>query len=165
MIEVIKRGEPVPAKVWAQATALLVAYRAAGEAWVSAGRPAEGPVVEEFNMAEAEYTQAADAVFFGKWTEEQRAEWNRLWADSPTAPADDKMLRILTGEVVVASDEWLAGADLPSDVTSIPNPNRVGLLDTYLVGKVDNPVIHQWRVENGIIQAQGFPKGYPKTTL
>lgn len=165
MIEVIKQGNPVPPKVWAQATDLLIAYREAGDEWVVAGRPQEGPLVEAFNKAEAEHTQAADAVFFGKWTDEQRAEWSRLWSDSPTAPVNDKMQRILAGEAVVASDEWLDQVDLPSGVVAIPNPDRVGILDAYLVGKVDNPVIHEWRVKNGIIEAPEAPQRRHKMAL
>ena len=153
MIEVIKQGAPVPPKVWARATDLLVTYRAAGEAWIAAGRPAYGPVVEAFNKAESDYNQAADAVFFGRWTDEQRAEWARLWAESNIAPpAQGKMQRILDGEAVVASDECLEQMDLPSNVAVIPNPDRVGVLDAYLVGRMDNPIIHKWRMENGIIE-------------
>jgi hypothetical protein len=165
VIEVIKHGYPVPPKVWARATDLLAGYRDAGEAWMAAGRPSEGPVVDAFNKAEMEYTQAADAVFFGKWTEEQRAEWNRLWADSPTAPVNDKLQRIMSGEAVVVSDEWLDQADLPSNVATIPNPNQVGILDAHLVGRVDHPVIHKWRVENGIIQEEITPQKRLKIAL
>lgn len=62
---------------------------------------------------------------------------------------EKKLQRIMEGEAVVADDEWLDQVDLPSGVTSIPNPGRVGLRDVYLVGKLDNPVIHEWRVKNG----------------
>lgn len=75
---------------------------------------------------------------------------------------DPKLQRIIDGEAVVADNEWLDGVDLPSDVAAIPNPDRVGLRDVYLVGKVDNPIIHEWRVKNGIIEQEAMPEKKPK---
>lgn len=75
---------------------------------------------------------------------------------------DEKLQRIMEGEAVVADDEWLDSVDLPSNATSIPNPDRVGLRDVYLVGKVDNPIIHEWRVKNGIVEPDAIPVKKPK---
>lgn len=73
-----------------------------------------------------------------------------------------KLQRILDGETVVADDEWLNSVDLPNNVAAIPNPDRVGLRDVYLVGKIDNPVIHEWRVKNGIVEPGEAPVKTPK---
>ncbi len=75
---------------------------------------------------------------------------------------NEKMQRIMNGEAVVADDEWLDSVDLPSDVAAIPNPGRVGLRDVYLVGKFDNPVIHEWRVKSGIVEPEAIPVKKPK---
>jgi hypothetical protein len=75
---------------------------------------------------------------------------------------EHKLQRIMDGETVVADDEWLDSVDLPSGVTSIPNPDRVGLLDVYLVGNLDNPVIHEWRVKNGLVEPDAIPVKKPK---
>lgn len=83
MFEVIKQGDPVPSKVWRQVTDLLIKFRQAGEAWVSAGRPAEGAVADAHNQAETAYVEATEAIWYGKWSSEQRAEWARLWNVSP----------------------------------------------------------------------------------
>lgn len=56
----------------------------------------------------------------------------------------EKLARILNGEKVVCSDKELdefIKADMNNDVSvlndvvSVPNPNRVGILDAYLVYK------------------------------
>jgi hypothetical protein len=83
MFKVIKQGEPVPPKVWRQVTDLLIEYRQAGEAWAAAGRPIEGPLAEAHNTAETAYVEATEAIWHGKWSLEQRAEWSRLWSESP----------------------------------------------------------------------------------
>ena len=77
---------------------------------------------------------------------------------SDLSTQDPKLQRIMNGEAVVADDEWLDGVDLPSNMAAIPNPDRVGLRDVYLVGKIDNPIIHEWRVKNGIVEQDAVSK-------
>lgn len=83
MFVVIKQGDPVPSKVWRQVTDLLIKFRQAGEAWAAAGRPSEGELSEAHNKAETAYIEATEAIWYGKWSSEQRAEWARLWNESP----------------------------------------------------------------------------------
>lgn len=89
MFEVIKQGDPVPPKVWRQVTDLLIKYRQAGEAWAAAGRPVSGDLADAHDAAERAYAEASDAIWYGGWTPEQRAEWARLWNVSPYAGRHD----------------------------------------------------------------------------
>lgn len=73
----IERGLPIPPKVWMRALDVLVEYSSSGIAFVAAGRPKQGPVAERFAAAEAEYDRMADAIWFAKWTDNQREEWSR----------------------------------------------------------------------------------------
>ncbi|MEX3983708.1 hypothetical protein AB4Y45_32520 [Paraburkholderia sp. EG287A] len=62
-----------------------------------------------------------------------------------------KHAQVLTGEAVVMSNaelDWLIDRDMhPGDVVSIPNPNQVGLLDAYLVGKTTCPQLRAERAK------------------
>lgn len=79
MFEVIRGGNPIPPKVWLRATEVAAEYARCGEAFVAAGRPADGPVADRLSMAEAEYSQMADAIWFAKWEGWQREEWERIF--------------------------------------------------------------------------------------
>lgn len=56
-----------------------------------------------------------------------------------------KHAQVLAGQAVVMSNaelDWLIDRDMhPGDVVSIPNPNQVGTLDAFLVGKLTTPEI------------------------
>jgi len=78
MFEVI-RGNPIPPKVWLMATDIAAEYARRGEAFAAAGRPADGPVADMFCGAEAEYNQMADAIWFARWEDWQREEWERIF--------------------------------------------------------------------------------------
>jgi hypothetical protein len=55
----------------------------------------------------------------------------------------NKLNSIHNGEAIVMSDEeldWLIDQDVyPASVVSIPNPQRVGILDAYLVAQKSHP--------------------------
>lgn len=78
MFQTIPHGERIPVKVWMQATDVLADYVRAGEAFVASGRPCDGPVFESFLANNEKYNQMADAIWFAKWTKEQRNEWSRI---------------------------------------------------------------------------------------
>ena len=79
MFEVIHGGNSIPPKVWLKATDIAAEYARCGEAFVSAGRPTDGPVADLFSKAEAEYSQMANAIWFAKWEKWQREEWERIF--------------------------------------------------------------------------------------
>ena len=79
MFEVIHGGNSIPPKVWLKATDIAAEYARCGEAFVSAGRPTDGPVADLFSKAEAEYSQMANAIWFAKWEKWQREEWGRIF--------------------------------------------------------------------------------------
>lgn len=79
MFERVPGGQPIPQKVWMRASDVAAEYARCGEAFVSAGRPVVGLVTDRFVIANAEYNQMADAIWFAKWTEEQRDEWSRIF--------------------------------------------------------------------------------------
>ena len=63
-----------------------------------------------------------------------------------------KLDKILEGECVVVSSEWLdtiGGSDIMRNIITIPNYG--GPQDTYRAGLLSNPVIKQWRIEPRII--------------
>lgn len=66
----------------------------------------------------------------------------------------NKLDRIRAGEEVVMSDAELdCLIDLgehPTNVVSIPNPRRVGILDAYVVGVISCPTIRKFRAERGL---------------
>jgi len=65
---------------------------------------------------------------------------------------DDHLRDICQGKAVVMSHsdyEKLCGS-LGNDVASIPNPNRVGILDALLVGKITTPEIQAYRQLHGL---------------
>ena len=49
MFEVIHGGNSIPPKVWLKATDIAAEYARCGEAFVSAGRPTDGPVADLFS--------------------------------------------------------------------------------------------------------------------
>lgn len=65
-----------------------------------------------------------------------------------------KLDKIVANEAVVMSDaelDWLGQEGLlPLDVASIRNPYQVGLLDAYIVGKLDCPAISEYRAKYGL---------------
>ena len=79
MFEVIRGGNPIPPKVWLRATDVAAEYARCGEAFVKAGRPSDGPVADCFSKAVAEYDQMADAIWYAKWEQWQREEWERIF--------------------------------------------------------------------------------------
>jgi hypothetical protein len=66
------------------------------------------------------------------------------------AKTTDKIEAMLAGEAVVIGDDWLDQHDLPDGIVTIPNPNRVGIKDQYLAGLATHPLIHEYRVGQGI---------------
>lgn len=66
-----------------------------------------------------------------------------------------KHAEILKGIAVVMSNaelDWLIDHDMhPADVVSIRNPNQVGTLDAYLVGKVTCPAIKAERAKQELL--------------
>lgn len=88
MFEVIHGGNSIPPKIWLRATDIAAEYARCGEAFVSAGRPTDGPVADLFSQAEAEYSQMANAIWFAKWEKWQREEWERIFRadDSVSSP-------------------------------------------------------------------------------
>ncbi len=151
MIEVIRRGNPIPPQVWEECVEILTDFREAGNEWVMAGKPQAGPVAQEIRKHEGIYGQMADAIWFANWTPEQRKEWERIYDKTEL---DEKLLLIAQGETPVVSDEWLDSVTLPRSVVTIVNPNRVGILDKYVAGLVTNPVIHAARVSAGIASGE-----------
>jgi len=65
--------------------------------------------------------------------------------------------KILAGQEVIMSDadlDWLVDHDLyPDQVVSVPNPNRCGILDAYIVGMISCHTIHQFRLQHGLAQS------------
>lgn len=74
-VERIPHGEPIPTEIWARAIATLKAHHEAGLAWIVAQRPRSGILYAQFCEAEEAYNQKANAIWFAKWTRDQRAEW------------------------------------------------------------------------------------------
>lgn len=86
--------------------------------------------------------------------------FRKVVADSFTAACEQavfesialqKIQRVASGETAVCSDrelDWLieVGAH-PTDVVSIPNPNRLGTKDIYLVAKSTHKVIQDARTK------------------
>ncbi|HDR9103728.1 TPA: hypothetical protein QDB04_000502 [Burkholderia vietnamiensis] len=66
-----------------------------------------------------------------------------------------KFEEVNAGAAVVMSDkelDWALGNDLhPDDVVSIRNPNRLGLLDAYLVAKTNHPVMLAERAKQDLL--------------
>ncbi len=73
MFLTIAHGQPIPYKIWMKATDVLADYHRAGETMVASGQ-----IAADYLKAEAEYNQMADAIWFAKWTKEQRDEWERI---------------------------------------------------------------------------------------
>lgn len=64
--------------------------------------------------------------------------------------SDLKLEAVLKGQAVIAGDEWLNSVELPVNVVSIPNPDRVGTKDLYIVGAITNPTIAEYRKSLGL---------------
>lgn len=79
MFNTIPHGQPIPVKVWLRATDVAAEYARCGEAFVAAGKPKSGPLADALDRAGSEYGQMADAIWFAKWTQEQREEWSRIF--------------------------------------------------------------------------------------
>lgn len=66
----------------------------------------------------------------------------------------EKMASVVAGKTAVMSDQeldWLIAWDMhPTDVASMPNPQRLGLLDAYLVGKSSHPSLRAYRAAQGM---------------
>ena len=75
IIPTVPHGQPIPYKVWMKAMDVLADYHRAGEALIASS---SGEITDDFLKAEAEYNQMADAIWFAKWTKEQRDEWERI---------------------------------------------------------------------------------------
>jgi hypothetical protein len=64
-----------------------------------------------------------------------------------------KLERVQAGETAVMSDReldwWIEWELHPTDVASIPNPQRCGLLDIYIVAKSSHPTIRNYRLARG----------------
>ena len=80
--EISLYGEPIPAEIWAKAIAALTAYHDAGLRWIIAQKPKSGFLYKRFCEAEKAYNQMANAIWFAKWTRDQRAEWATICADN-----------------------------------------------------------------------------------
>lgn len=77
---------------------------------------------------------------------------------------NEKMWKILHGETVIVSSEWLDEnrKDLPEDCVSIPNPKRMGVMDAFLLGRIFSPEIAAFRKEMGLFEKDDF---YPAIVL
>jgi hypothetical protein len=68
--------------------------------------------------------------------------------------AIEKTARVVAGETAIMGDQeldWLIDWDMhPGDVVSVPNPQRLGVLDAYLVGKCDHPTMRTYRAARGL---------------
>lgn len=74
-------------------------------------------------------------------------KWNqKRWEES-------KFEKITDGGTAVVGEKWLDKYEskLPLDFCTIPNPDRCGTKDLYLAGLINNPIIQQWRTNNGFI--------------
>jgi len=78
----IPHGEPIPTEIWARAIATLKAHHEAGLAWIDAQRPRSGILYAQFCEAEEAYNQMANAIWFAKWTRDQRSEWACICAEN-----------------------------------------------------------------------------------
>ena len=58
-------------------------YHELGQAWAAAGRPLGCDMYEDFADAEIEYGLIADAFWYANWSDDQRAEWERISRDRP----------------------------------------------------------------------------------
>jgi len=83
-IETIRSGNQIPYKLWLRATDALARYRIAGLQWIAAGKAKTGQIYSDFCDAETEYNKIADAIWFAKWTPDQRAEWERINENTET---------------------------------------------------------------------------------
>lgn len=81
----------------------------------------------------------------------------------------NKISQVLAGEAVIMTDaelDWLVdNGKHPNNVVSIPNPERVGILDKYLVGLQSHPAMRAARQQTDTLTSACRSSGLAATTV